>query len=620
MRLTPRLVLIGVVLILLPLVTVYVLSRADLPAQVEADTRRVLDDQTLLLAAWAAPRLEAEQERLRLYEEAKLQAKQDDVTPPKPEFPLQSLLHALVQNDWRYTLILQGGRVVADTDRDPHNLDLHNTRPEVLAAKRDGVGYATRFSNTLGRTMAYVARRVDAPDGRHLGYARAALAAERVEDRGDRLRAWLGRASWIALLLGGALVVLMARQLVARIQRVRDAALAVVGGDHSRRVERAGSDELGELGRSVNAMAAHFGEQVETISTERRGLQAVLAAMVEGVISVDGEERIVHCNASAGRILGFDATQSFGHPIWEVVRIGSVSQVIREGLGAGRPVEQTVTTVREGQVRVLRLHTAPLSTKRAARAGGPAGAVVVVYDVTDLRRLETVRRDFVANASHELKTPVAAIRGLVETILDDPDMDTDVRRGFLGRIRTQAGRLQGLVEEMLALSRLEAHEGRDPQRDVDIRGPVQEAFDAVAPLAAEKGIAFTRELAGEPLVVRSYPEALRRITSNLLDNAVKYTPSRGRVHLVARRDGNNVLLAVEDDGPGIAPDQRERVFERFYRVDAGRAREAGGTGLGLAIVKHLAQSMGGEVGLVDRVGPGARFEVRLPAVPTNGGR
>ena len=587
MRLTPRLLVFGVALVLLPLALVLLLSRVDLPSQVEADTRRALEDQTILLAAWAAPRFTS-----------------------RPA-TLQAELVALTQHGLRYTLIAADGTVLADSSKDPAGMEPHGNRPEVVAAREGGLGWATRTSATLGRTMAYVARRVDDASGTPIGYARAALAAERVEDRGARLTGWITRASWIALVVGGLLTWFLARRLVQRIHRIRDAGLAIVAGDTARRVERAGNDELGDVGGSLNAMAAHFADQVATISAERQGLQSILAAMVEGVIAVDAEERIVHCNASAGRILGFDPATAIGQRVWEVVRLGRIPQALHDAFAAGRPAEQSVTIMRDGQMLALRIHTTPLP--RRSRTTAPrGGAVVVVHDVTELRRLETVRRDFVANASHELKTPVAAIRGLVETVLDDGEMDPEVRAGFLGRIRTQATRLQGLIEEMLALSRLEAHGGRDPDRSIDVRGPAQEAFEAVAPLAAEKGIGFTREIADEALVVRGHNEALRRIAANLLDNAVKYTQARGHVHLDLRRDGDDVLLVVQDDGQGIAPEQRGRVFERFYRVDAGRAREQGGTGLGLAIVKHLVQSLGGEVHIVDVEGPGTRFEVRLP--------
>lgn len=586
MRLTLRLLLFGIVLVLLPLGIVVVLSRVDLPAQVEADTRRALEDQTVLLAAWAAPHFR------------------------EPGPTLQGDLKGMARHGLRYTLISTDGRVLADSGKDPAGMEPHGDRPEIVAAREQGVGWATRPSATLGRTMAYVARRVDDGDGRALGFVRAALAAERVEDRGARLTSWLGRASWIALLVGGVLSWLLARGLVARIQRIRDAGLAIAAGDTTHRVARAGSDELGDVGGSLNAMAAHFADQVATIGAERQGLDSILAAMVEGVIAVDADERIVHCNASAGRILGFDPTAAIGQHVWEVVRLGRIPPALHAAFAAGRSDEQTVTVLRHGQMLALRLHTSPLL--RRGGDGVRGGAVVVVHDITELRRLETVRRDFVANASHELKTPVAAIRGLVETILDDPTMDGEVQRGFLGRIATQAARLQGLVEEMLALSRLEAHEGHEPEEAIDIRGPVQEALDAVAPLAAEKRIGITSAIAAEPLLVRAQAEALRRIAANLLDNAVKYTPPQGHVHVALGRDGVGLLLSVEDDGQGIAPDQRQRVFERFYRADAGRAREQGGTGLGLAIVKHLVQSLGGDVRIAGRDRPGTRFEVRLP--------
>jgi two-component system phosphate regulon sensor histidine kinase PhoR len=258
--------------------------------------------------------------------------------------------------------------------------------------------------------------------------------------------------------------------------------------------------------------------------------------------------------------------------------------------------------------RVLRLHASPLVDP----AGAPSGAVLVFHDITELRQLEQVRRDFVANASHELKTPLAAIRGLVETILDDEAMEAGTQRRFLGSIQAQTARLGGLVEEMLALSRLEAEGANFPRVPVDLRAPVREALQALLPLGRERRLEVVDQAGEVPVVVMGSEEPLRRVAGNLIDNAFKYTPPGGTVRVRVRAEGDRGLLEVEDTGPGIALAERERIFERFYRLDKGRGRERGGTGLGLAIVKHVVAGLHGQIAVGDAPGGGSLFRVAFP--------
>jgi two-component system phosphate regulon sensor histidine kinase PhoR len=292
-----------------------------------------------------------------------------------------------------------------------------------------------------------------------------------------------------------------------------------------------------------------------------------------------------------------------------VARLPEVTETLAAAVREGKPRVSEIRRPDRPRDRVLRLHASPLEDAE----GGPAGAVLVLHDITELRALEEVRRDFVANASHELKTPVAAIRGLAETILDDPAMDAATRKRFVESIGGQASRMAALVEEMLALSRLEGSGAAVPRAPVDAREPVREALQAVQPLAKEKGLALEADLPDDPATVLGTAEALRRIAGNLLDNALKYTPAPGRVRLYLAREGDRWIIAVEDTGPGIPKAERERIFERFYRLDKGRGRDSGGVGLGLAIVKHLVLALGGTVSVADGADGGSAFRVSLPA-------
>ena len=590
MRLITKVLLFGVVLIAVPLLIALWASRAGVARTLEAEARRTLESQTALLEAAARPDME------------------------RPDAPdLQATLVRLATHELRYTVIAADGRVIADSSKDPAGMENHADRDEVLEANQSGIGFARRPSETLGVDMAYVARAVHDGEDRIVGYARAALPLRTLTAREQSLNDWIFRAFLLAWLIGSLLALVFARRFVARIAAMCDAGAAIARGETARRVAVLGHDELGELGQSLNAMAAHFEEQVDTLQGERQRLDAILAGMIEGVVAVNREEQIVHANDAAGRILGFVPADGIGRPVWEHVRLVRVPEALREAIEQRRPQEDEVTDAREGELRSLRVLAAPLLGRDADGPTEARGAVAVVRDVTQLRRLERVRRDFVANASHELKTPVAAIRGLVETILDDPDMTPETRSGFLERVHVQAGRLQGLVEEMLDLSRYESEEGAWSRNAIDACGIVAEAVDLVAPLAAERGIDLSHHAADEAMLVRGHPEALRRITVNLLDNAVKYAPVRGRVDVSLRLVDERVVLRVDDNGQGVPQAERQRVFERFYRVDSGRAREAGGSGLGLAIVKHLVLSLGGDVHIATSESGGARFEVALPS-------
>jgi two-component system phosphate regulon sensor histidine kinase PhoR len=280
-------------------------------------------------------------------------------------------------------------------------------------------------------------------------------------------------------------------------------------------------------------------------------------------------------------------------------------RTIREG--ADRSAEVVLPGRPEDQV--LELRSSPM---RGAR-GEVDGAVVVVHDVTRLRRLEVVRRDFVANVSHELKTPLTAIRGLVETLLDDQDMDEGTRRRFLGKVHRQVQRLSALVADLLTLSRVESGQAAFERVPLDVRNPVRESVRALLGEAQAKSLDLQVELPMEPAMVRGDTEALRQVVDNLVSNAIKYTPERGRITLRVRQDGTATTIEVHDTGIGIAPRDRERIFERFYRVDKARSREVGGTGLGLAIVKHVVQALGGQVGVESTLGRGSTFRVTFPS-------
>lgn len=519
-------------------------------------------------------------------------------------------------SDLRITVIAPDGRVLADSDRTQAQLermDRHAGRPEVRRATKTGRGTAVRTSATTGRRYVYAARFVDEGPGAPyvLRLAQPLGAMDRM--RGS-LALIMGLAVAMALLVMVTISWWLDRRLFRPLAVLIDGAGKIAQGDYRHRVELPEEDEVAQLGKALNHLAARVEEQIDAVKAERDHLRAILASMSEGVLVVDSEGRAVSANESFYRLLEVRDPAEGKMPL-EITRRVELAALIEDTLAHGEPGRREVD-VRTPRPRALTLTSAALS-------GPEGGAVVVVRDTTDATRLNQVRRDFVANVSHELKTPLSAIRAYAETLRDGAIDDPPTARRFTGRILDQCRRLQALLHDLLTLSKLESVEVEPPRRQpVDLARVARRATEVVAPRARERNVRIDVAVAEDVEIppVRGDAESLERMMVNLLDNAVKYNQPGGgvRVHLGFRdrpeaQGGGTVLLAVEDDGIGIPPDAVPRIFERFYRVDKGRSRDEGGTGLGLAIVKHVVQSHDGEVEVASDVGLGTTFRIRFPA-------
>ncbi|MBK8179584.1 MAG: PAS domain-containing protein [Planctomycetes bacterium] len=507
----------------------------------------------------------------------------------------------------RLTVIDADGKVLADSEEDPERMDSHLDRPEIQAALASGVGRAQRYSRTLGTSLIYHALAVRSGTG-VVGYVRVSVPLSELEARLDRMRLLVLTGGGVGVLICFVAAWFLAQRLGARLCEMIDLTGAVGRGDYSVSVDPSGSDELGELGRALNGMCRELKTRTDTIVSDRNKFIAILGSMVEGVVAVDRDDRVVHMNEVAGRLLRAAPSESVGKRIWEVTRLVEVSEILDQ---ARRTHGETDAEVRlaqaNGEARI-ELRATPLLDG----AGQVAGAVVVLHDVTELRRLEGMRRDFVANVSHELKTPLTAIRALVETLIEDRDMESPTRERFHVKIRDQTARLSSLVADLLTLARIESQAAPRERRPMDVRAVVRECAASLAPSAQKGGITLAVHAAAEPVVVEADEESLRQIVDNLLDNALKYTPSGGRIEIRALASEREARIEVADTGIGIEPRDLERIFERFYRVDKARSREVGGTGLGLSIVKHLTISLGGGVSVESQVGKGSTFRVTLP--------
>ncbi len=507
----------------------------------------------------------------------------------------------------RLTVINATGEVIADSNVSPSGLDNHGNRAEIVAAREEGIGWAGRFSRTLGQRMRYVALAIY-EDGAIQGFARAAVPLVSVEAHLASLRRLVLLGAAIATIAALALAFVVAQRITRPLRGLTAAARALSDGDYSRRVVAADpADELGSLADAFNIMRVRLREQLETATLEQSRLAAILGSMVEGVVAVDREERVVHMNQVAADLLGVVPTSVQGRRIWEVTRVHGVAEALREAMDSDKPAERELLLPGRAD-RVLELLATPLRNG----ASGLRGAVLVLEDVTTVRHLETVRQDFVGNVSHELKTPVTAIRGLAETLIDDPSMPEEIRRSFLDRIRDQSLRLSRLVIDLLSLSRLDADPSGLRTEPTHVQAAVRAAVRAIEPMSEAKKIRIAVDVPDVPVRVLGELQALEEVVSNLLENAIKYSPEGGSIEVAIQADEREVAIAVADHGMGIAKPHLDRIFERFYRVDKARSRSLGGTGLGLAIVKHIVRSLGGDIEVASEPGVGSTFTIRLP--------
>ncbi len=520
----------------------------------------------------------------------------------------------------RLTVVLPDGRVVADTEEEPARMDNHADRREIITAFGGASGRSVRFSNTLGRRMLYLALPLFARASNEVTIAavfRLSLPVSGI-DAALRQMFWKISGVCLATLLLAAIVAWRVSQGISRpLESIRRGAERLAAGDFSAGItcgaKGGGSAEVASLAATLNRMAAELDKRLHTVVRQHHELQTVFASMVEAVIAVDARGKIRAMNRAAMELLHLEADETVGRRVLEVIRNVSLQRFITDVLNdeGKKPLETDIELHAEGDDRFLQAHGAVLRDADGRRAG----ALVVLNDVTRLQKLENMRREFVANVSHELKTPITTIKGFLETLLDGALKDTDNARHFLSIILKNTNRLDAIIEDLLTLSRIE-QEGE--QGEVDLEDQVLEpvlaaALDACALRAAEKNITLRLDCDNGLAAAINGP-LLEQAIVNLVINGIKYSEPGGEVVVSGRRQGDRVVLAVRDFGVGISREHLPRLFERFYRSDKARSRKQGGTGLGLAIVKHIVQTHHGTVTVDSAPGEGAVFTITLPAV------
>jgi two-component system phosphate regulon sensor histidine kinase PhoR len=505
----------------------------------------------------------------------------------------------------RLTVILPSGKVLGDTEENPARMDNHGDRPEILEALQGRVGVSTRFSFTLRHNRMYVAVPIK-DQGHIIGVVRASLAMTAI---GQALRVF-----YFQIVLGGLAIALLvavlsffiSRRLSDPLENLKRGALRFAQGDLSRKLPIPQTDELASLAEVLNDMAAKLEDRINALIRQGQMQEAVLSSMIEGVLAIDAEQRLIALNRAGARLLRVDPRAILNQNIQEVVTDSGLRWFINRALAAQDPIEEEVA-VSEGQ-RVLQAH----GTSLREAAGTNIGVLIVLHDVTHLRQLEHLRRDFVANVSHELKTPITSIKGFVETLLAGALKEPENAENFLRIIAKQADRLNEIIDDLLSLSRLE----QDAERGLiflttqKIKGVLETAIQVCAPKSEAREINVHLDCPDD-LRARINAPLLEQALVNLVDNAIKYSEMNREVRVEAARSGPEVIIRVRDQGSGIKAEHLPRLFERFYRVDSGRSRASGGTGLGLAIVKHIAQAHGGKVTVESTPGQGSTFSLHL---------
>jgi PAS domain S-box-containing protein len=428
------------------------------------------------------------------------------------------------------------------------------------------------------------------------GAVRVAADLSQVDTIIRRAQGAVGGAALLALLLGTVLALVAARSVARPLTDIAEAAHDIANGAPPR-FPRSGIAEIDGLVQAIRQMHGQLGERFDQLRREQAESAALVESMVEGVIAADERGRIVTANPAARRQLGYAP----GEPLPDLRALFRV-KAAREAVDAvlrGEPVQDRQLEMDD---RVFLVNARPLPS---------GGAVMVLHDLTELRRLETVRRDFVANVSHELKTPLTSISGYAETLIGDR-ADEETTRRFLGTILSNARRMQRLVDDLLDLSRIEAGRWQPKVTDVDVAAVARESWSSLAGRAEAHGIALALEIAPEAETVDADLDAVRQILTNLMDNSLRHTPDGGRITCRTRRTKAGVAVSIEDNGLGITREHLPRIFERFYRADQSRSREEGGTGLGLAIVKHLVEAHGGRVSADSERGSGTTVTCVFP--------
>jgi len=512
----------------------------------------------------------------------------------------------------RITVILPSGHVVGDSEEEPARMDNHADRPEFIGAIAGPRGTSMRYSRTLKKNMMYVGITTK-KNHQTLAVVRTSIPVDSIDVAIRNTQVKVAFGGLIIGLFAAVLSLIVSRRISRPIEEIKKGAECFASGDFECRLPVSNSAEIAGLSEAMKKMALQLHERINTIIRQRNEIEAVLSSMVEGVIAVDMEERVISMNHAAGHMFGCDPSKAQGRSVQEVIRNTVLHQFVTSALSSKEPVEKDIILPADGD-RFLSGHGTLLPDAQ----GKQIGALIVLNDVTRIRRLEKIRRDFVANVSHEIKTPITAIKGFVETLRDGAVKNLEDAERFLSIIEKHVDRLEAIIEDLLTLSRIE----REAEREevVLAEGRVKDVLETAIQIcevsAVTKKIGIELSCA-EEIIAQFDPPLLEQAFVNLLDNAIKNSDEGSLIQVEAAQTDHESIIRVRDQGCGIEKRHLPRLFERFYRVDKARSRQLGGTGLGLAIVKHIVQAHGGHVAVESLPGEGSMFSLHLPRSSTS---
>ncbi|WP_271003059.1 two-component system histidine kinase PnpS [Listeria seeligeri] len=509
--------------------------------------------------------------------------------------------------DARITVIDSQGDVVADTKKDPENLDNHMNRPEVadILEKGENVGISIRESDSLGYSMLYVAVPVK-HQNKTDGVLRISISLESVDTAVAKLWGNLALIFGIALIIIAGISVFIARRITKPVREIIEVSTDLANHKYDSRIHGKVSGELQDLSISVNMLAESLETQMFEIKQNEQRLNAIVQNLVSGVMLINADKQVIMTNRTMYQILG--ETEITGKPFYEVIKSFALSQLI-DATFETKTMQQKEIILYFPREMILDASVSPI----LAEDGEITGIILLLHDITQIRHLENVRSEFVTNVSHELKTPVTALKGFAETLLDGAMYDEALLKKFLTIIKEESDRLHRLIMDILALSRIEQNPVTENVGTVDVDDVIDQSVRTIFELATEKNIQVSApEKTVPPVIIETNRDQLQQILINLLSNAINYTPVDGKVEVKLMERESEVIIEVTDNGIGIPAKDIDRVFERFYRVDKARSRHSGGTGLGLSIVKHLVENCGGRIEVESQEEVGSTFRVTLP--------
>ncbi|MCK5542330.1 MAG: PAS domain S-box protein [Desulfobacterales bacterium] len=511
------------------------------------------------------------------------------------------------QTDTRFTVIQTTGKVIGDSGADIAKIENHKNRPEIHLALQGTKGISIRYSDTINKNMMYIALPIF-KNNEIIAVMRASLSISTVDKKIKSIQKQIFFALAITLIFAAGISLYVSKRITSPIEEMKNGAQKFAKGYLQQRLAVPDSEELGELASTMNNMAANLNDKINAVENRTTELEAIYSSMKEGLIAIDKNEKIITINKAAANIFNFSISEIEQKNIYEVSRNIDLQHFIKKALSTDKPIDEILTLNKEKEI-ILNIHSTAMHDTQNDRMG----TLIMFHDITKIKMFENMHKEFAANVSHELKTPLTAIKGFVETLQDmksDPDSKENTK--FLQIIEKNVNRMTAIVNDLLSLSQLEIIQNDDKIfRQCDVVKIIDKAIIQCQDLSDQKKITINKKCP-DILMAPVDPVLIEQTLINLIDNAIKYSHEKTEISIHAFKDNENILLEIKDSGVGIKKEHLSKIFNRFYRADKARSRETGGTGLGLAIVKHIVMYHNGSTNVTSTPGKGSAFEIRLP--------